>query len=464
MTYGLTTRKPLTSKALDALKEGQKLTDWGFDPDGELRGALKGSLTVRRRAGRNTVEFYLRMRAGGKDRIHKIGDYAPGAGGIGLAEARRIGLEVAKQYAIEGESFKDQRAADALAAEEAKRIDEAVAEAAKADARGDGSLGALLLAYVGDLRSRGKVSADDTEKMLRRHVEAKHPKLWGKPARKVTREDLHCILADMLGAGIGRRVNLMRSVISSAFQYGLTLADDSQHHRLAKVFQITANPAITIKRRGDLERKGQRVLTTAEVGQYLNALDTHASGVMKIFLITQIGLGGQRIEQLLRAKWTDYSDSVLKLIDAKGRGEARLHLVPVPKWIDEIVRPLRALNSEYIFATGEKPLHPDSVTHAVRRICASMVCEKFKAADIRRTCETQLAALKVSKDVRTELLSHGRNSLIAGRYDHHQYLDEKREALARWETALKAWKSFALAASESDEAGKAAVLGLGEAT
>jgi hypothetical protein len=455
MTYGLTTRKPLTSKALDALKEGQKLTDWGFDPDGELRGSLKGSLTVRRRAGRNTVEFYLRMRAGGKDRIHKIGDYAPGAGGIGLAEARRIGLEVAKQYAIEGESFKDKRAADALAAEEAKRIEEAVAEAAKADARGDGSLGALLLAYVGDLRSRGKVSADDTEKMLRRHVEAKHPKLWGKPARKVTREDLHCILADMLGAGIGRRVNLMRSVVSSAFQYGLTLADDSQHHRLAKVFQITANPAITIKRRGDLERKGQRVLTTAEVGQYLNALDTHASGVMKIFLITQIGLGGQRIEQLLRAKWTDYSDSVLKLIDAKGRGEARLHLVPVPKWIDEIVRPLRALNSEYIFATGERPLHPDSVTHAVRRICASMVCETFKAADIRRTCETQLAALKVSKDVRTELLSHGRNSLIAGRYDHHQYLDEKREALERWEVALKEWKSLPLAVTESDEAGKA---------
>ncbi len=444
MTNGLTSRKPLTSKALDALKEGQKLTDWGFDPDGELRGSLKGSLTVRRRAGRNTVEFYLRMRAGGKDRIHKIGDYAPGAGGIGLAEARRVGLEVAKKYAIEGETFKDQRAADALAAEEAKRIEEAVAEAAKADARGDGSFGALLIAYVVDLRSRGKVSADDTEKMLRRHVEAKHPKLWGKPARKVTREDLHVVLADMLGAGIGRRVNLMRSVISSAFQYGLTLADDSQHHQLAKVFQITANPAITIKRRGDLEKKGQRVLTTAEVGQYLNALDTHASGVMQTFLIAQIGLAGQRIEQLLRVKWTDYRDGVLTLVDAKGRGASRLHLVPVPKWIDDQLKHLRALNSAYIFSTGDKPLHPDSVTHAVQRICKAMRYEPFKAADIRRTCETQLAALKVSKDVRGELLSHARNSLIAGRYDQHQYIDEKREALKKWGMALRKWKSQAV--------------------
>jgi integrase len=380
------------------------------------------------------------MRAGGKDRIHKIGDYAPGAGGIGLAEARRIGLEVAKRYAIEGDTFKDQRVADALAAAEAKRTEEAVVEAAKADARGDGSLGALLLAYVSDLRSRGKVSADDTEKMLRRHVEAKHPKLWGKPARKVTREDLHVVLADMLDAGIGRRVNLMRSVISSAFQYGLTLADDSQHHQLAKVFQITANPAITIKRRGDLEKKGQRVLTTDEVGRYLNALDTQASGVMRTFLVAQIGLAGQRIEQLLRVKWTDYRDGVLTLVDAKGRGASRLHLVPVPKWIDELLQPLRALNSEYIFSTGVKPLHADSVTHAVQRICKVMKSEPFKAADIRRTCETQLAALKVSKDVRTELLSHGRSSLIAGRYDHHQYLDEKREALKKWGMALKKWR------------------------
>lgn len=440
MSGGQIHRKSLTSKTLDALKEGQRLTDWGFDPDGELRGALKGSLTVRRRAGRNTVEFYLRMRAGGKDRMHKIGVYAPGAGGIGLAEARRIGLEVAKKYAAEGDHFKDRRMAEAIAEEEAARIETKAMEAAQADLRGDGSLGTLLIAYVNDLRTRGRVSADDTEKMLRRHVERKHPEIWGKPARKVTREDLHLVLADMLGAGIGRRVNLVRSVISSAYQYGLTLADDSQHHQLARVFQITTNPAITIKRRSDLEKKGHRVLTTAEVGQYLNALEAHVSGVMRTFLIAQIGLAGQRVEQLLRAKWVDYNDAVLTLIDKKGRGGERIHLVPVPDWIAKLIEPLRVYQSPYIFAIDTKPLHPDSVTHAVGRIRDHMGGEPFKHQDIRRTCETQLAALKVSKDVRTELLSHGRNSSISGRYDHHSYLDEKRAALEIWENALMKWK------------------------
>jgi hypothetical protein len=63
--------------------------------------------------------------------------------------------------------------------------------------------------------------------------------------------------------------------------------------------------------------------------------------------------------------------------------------------------------------------------------------EPFKAADIRRTAETQLAALKISKDVKTEPLSLGRNSLIAGRFHHHQYLDDKRQVLEEWEVALK---------------------------
>jgi len=443
MTNGQPLRRALTARALDALKEGQRLTDWGFDPDGELRGALKGSLIARRRKGRTGVEFYLRMRAGGKDQLYKIGDFAPGSGGIGLAEARRRGLELARKYGAEGERFKEQRVADASAVEESRKIADAAAQAVQADARGDGSLGALLLAYVADLHTRGRVSADDSAKMLRRHLEAKHPKLWRKPARQVTREDLHLVLGTMLEAGIGRRVNLMRSVISSAFQYGLTLADDSQHHKLAGVFQITANPALTIKRRGDLERKGQRVLTTAEIGRYLLCLETEAKGIMQTFLIAQIGLAGQRIEQLLRLRWTDYTDGVLRLVDPKGRGGARIHLVPVPAWIASIIDPLRQLGSGYIFSTGGEALRADSVSHAVQRIQRGMACDPFKAADIRRSCETQLAALRVSKDVRTELLSHGRNSLIAGRYDHHQYLDEKREALALWGAAIAGWKAEA---------------------
>ncbi len=443
-------RRALTARTLDNLREGQKLTDGGFDPDGELRGALKGALIAKRRAGREMVEFYLRMRAEGMDRAVKIGNYAPRAGGLGLAEARALALKEALKYACEGAGYKDARKH-----EEDKRVAAEVAEQVKreveeSDKRGDGSLGTLLLAYVEDMRSRGRTSADDTEKMLQRHIEDRHPALWAKPARKVTREDVHEILGAMLNKGITRRVNLMRSVIGSAFQYGITLADDSKHFQLAKVFGLMSNPAMTIKRRGELERKGQRVLSTVEVGHYLRAVDQIPSLPMRVFLTAQIGLAGQRIEQLLRAKWVDFQDGLLWLVDGKGRGDPRTHIVPVPAWVAEQIERLRGLSDEWLFSIrGKKPIHPDSVTHAVGRISkklleSGVVGASFSASDIRRTAETQLAALRVSKDIRTELLSHGRNSLIAGRYDHHQYLEEKREALDLWRNSLREWKKAQL--------------------
>lgn len=53
-----------------------------------------------------------------------------------------------------------------------------------------------------------------------------------------------------------------------------------------------------------------------------------------------------------------------------------------------------------------------TLTVLVKEISEAMVTEgearaPFQLRDIRRTCETMLAALKVSKDVRSNLLSHG---------------------------------------------------------
>jgi hypothetical protein len=55
---------------------------------------------------------------------------------------------------------------------------------------------------------------------------------------------------------------------------------------------------------------------------------------------------------------------------------------------DGLIQQLKIKKNEYVFSTGVKPLHPDRVTHAIRRITKAMKGEPFKAADIRRTAET----------------------------------------------------------------------------
>ena len=56
--------------------------------------------------------------------------------------------------------------------------------------------------------------------------------------------------------------------------------------------------------------------------------------------------------------------------------------------------------------------------------------------DLRRTCETMLAAMGVSSDVRAHLQSHGLGGVQTRHYDRHSYMDEKRKALELWEERL----------------------------
>ena len=48
-----------------------------------------------------------------------------------------------------------------------------------------------------------------------------------------------------------------------------------------------------------------------------------------------------------------------------------------------------------------------------------------------------MAALGVSSDVRAQIQSHGLGGIQARHYDRHDYMPEKREALALWIRRLK---------------------------
>jgi hypothetical protein len=57
--------------------------------------------------------------------------------------------------------------------------------------------------------------------------------------------------------------------------------------------------------------------------------------------------------------------------------------------------------------------------------------------DIRRTCETELATMKISRDVRGLLLSHGLGGVQARHYDFAERFDELRAVVVRWAWRLR---------------------------
>lgn len=65
----------------------------------------------------------------------------------------------------------------------------------------------------------------------------------------------------------------------------------------------------------------------------------------------------------------------------------------------------------------------------------------YSLGDIRRTSETNLAALGVSKDHRAQLQSHGISGVQDRHYDKHGYMAEKRDALKLWNDYLDGLKT-----------------------
>src|SRR5437879_3110744 len=91
---------------------------------------------------------------------------------------------------------------------------------------------------------------------------------------------------------------------------------------------------------------------------------------------------------------------------------------------------------------GKRALRPETVSTIVTEISGAMVKakearEEFQLRDIRKTCETMLAALGISSDVRGMLQSHGLGGVQKRHYDFHKYALEMRAALEKWQRHLE---------------------------
>ena len=79
----------------------------------------------------------------------------------------------------------------------------------------------------------------------------------------------------------------------------------------------------------------------------------------------------------------------------------------------------------------------DTLSRRVAEISQEMEGPSFLFRDLRRTSETEMAAIGFSVDLRAQLLSHGLGGVQAVHYDRHSYLPEKKAALEKWERHLE---------------------------
>jgi integrase len=138
-----------------------------------------------------------------------------------------------------------------------------------------------------------------------------------------------------------------------------------------------------------------------------------------------------------------------------GKKQARAHAVPLTAELLELLEDLpRFKKGKFLFSTtaGRNPTWIGSKIkdRLDRRMLLTLralakrrgddpdevALPRFVNHDIRRTVRSHLSRLKVTEEAREAVLAHARPG-IKGTYDLHDYLDEKREALALWAARLR---------------------------
>lgn len=308
-------------------------------------------------------------------------------------------------------------------------------DAARSPDRLKASLGALCDAYIEHLG--GKQSAKNVASLFRCHVQSKP--IAKVPAAKVTRGDITDLVRTVIEAGHKRTAAKLRSFLRRAYVVALGADGDANISVGFKIFRIEHNPVGDVATVKDASIPGERALSVAELHAYYARLLALPPGNVKDALLLLLLLGGQRPAQLLRCRIEDVVDDTICILDSKGKRETpRRHLLPLTGDALEIVsRRSKNRTKGMLFCTGSRQVHDSTISHAVQLLAASMLAageikSTFRQGDIRRTVETLMASLDISKDIRGQLQSHGLSGVQTRHYDRYEYLPQKRAALAVW--------------------------------
>ncbi len=429
----------LTVKQITALAPGQAASDGGSRGSGAL--CFKASKT-------GTVSCVFRYAVNRRVVDMPLGRFdEAGRAGLSLAEARakagelqrmiQAGIPDPKAWLAEQERLKAEAAAKAKAEAEAA---EAAARAAATYCQ-TYTLRALCAAYVAHLTAQGKYSDRAARSLFKRWVNA-YPEIADLPARDVTPDHIAALVRRPHEAGRARVPDVLRSYLSAAFNAARRAKYDPKLPASLAGYEVNANPCDLIPTQP--AKAGTRVLTMAELRAFLLALreDVQSDRVLLVALLA----GGQRLMQLARVPVAafDPEAGTITLEDRKGgRVNPRQHNLPLApealRLVAENAARARAAGGSYLFAAtpdAAAPLQIIGIGDRMRRVVAELDGEPFTWRDVRRSCETGLAGLGVSKDTRSQLLSHNLGTVTDKHYDRFDYHGPKHAALLAWENAL----------------------------
>lgn len=393
------------------------------------------------RVGSSVKTYFVEKRVDGRNVRHSLGIH-----GQITADQARDWATIKLGEMTSGKDLNVEKKAKARARVEAEK---ATKDAPKH------TLSALCDWYVKHQRALEKESAGDAENLFKNYVKASA--FADVPARDLTEEDATDLLRPLTSEGKMRSAAKLRAYLRAAYALAHGARTDASAPMDLKAFGIRVNPVALTKALSTGNKTRDVFLTETELGETMRLLrehrrEGHDDALAAIEL--SVLLGGQRLAQVLRleADQVDLEGGMLALWDSKGRRQTpRKHLLPITNSARELLEEiLKVRRADWLFGDKNAQTTPDTVARkggellqeaqaaAAKRTKSRAARPVVQVRDLRRTAETMLAAMGISKDLRAQIQSHGLGGVQDRHYDRHDYMPEKRRALEAWEAKLNA--------------------------
>jgi integrase len=273
---------------------------------------------------------------------------------------------------------------------------------------------------------------------------------WGeRDYRNIKRADVIELIERIVAAGSHTAGNRVHALISKIFSFGVD-AD-----------LLDANPAARLRKRG-AEVVGRRVLSDHEIRLFWPAIVLRPVSRALGLALRLAGLTGARANEAAGAAKREFQNlkepaKAAWVIPGARTKNKRDHLIPLSPLAVETVNGALELSGgdeEFLFPSPiatvdqSKPIDRHALATAMARFADQLKgsgeavktwrAEPPSPHDLRRTAETRLSELGVSKEDRNACLNHVQTDVASKHYDLYERAKEKRIAFDLLAAAFKA--------------------------
>lgn len=360
---------------------------------------------------------------------------ATGTGALSLAEARNEANEARKLLAHGKDPAEHRRAARAA---EVERIDAARREARRKDDLVESVLERFFADHVDGLKS-----AIEVKRLLNKEVKL----AWkGRRIDQIVRADAIKLIDDIKSRGAATTANRTRANARAFFNWCI-----GKDLRETNPFDRTQPAKPEASRERILDDKEVRLLSLA-----IERLDWPWRQFFGLALLT-----GQRREEIAGMRWSELDlggDEASWVLPSQRTKNGRKHVVPLSplavSFLDKTrsaCRPEGESKPDFVFTTtGKTSISGFSRAKAKLDVTMLQIArEEAKARgdnaeaitvaawhlhDLRRTVVSGMARLGISVAVAEKVVNHVSGTFrgVVGVYQRHDFLAEKRHALAVW--------------------------------